>query len=245
MLATFDFDPSEINPSKVVPRILYVSITSILQIITILQIYLKTFYRRSNQRWQIHTSSLFPILYSIIPEITRSEQHCQTKEYRRLYQRRDEKTWSMRRARPAELNFTRIFTWPQYFIGHLMPGHVLPCPSVARRPPMNQSAAFKDFFLIPGIRNPPYLAWNILRAISRLFLSFPPILSFFSHRFSISSLPFNAGDGLFVVGNALRERERERGVVQFLRRRKERKPLEIGNAEKTVGLLRCRVRFSS
>lgn len=117
----------------------------------------------------------------------------------------------MRRARPAELNFTRIFTWPQYFIGHLMPGHVLPCPSVARRPPMNQSAAFKDFFLKPGIRNPPYLAWNILRAISRLFLSFPPILSFFSHRFSISSLPFNAGDGLFVVGNALRERERERG----------------------------------
>lgn len=84
-------------------------------------------------------------------------------------------------ARPAELNFTRIFTWPQYFIGHLMPGHVLPCPSVARRrPPMNQSAAFKDFFLIARIRNPPYLAWNILRAILRLFLSFPPILSFFS-----------------------------------------------------------------
>lgn len=26
---------------------------------------------------------------------------------------------------PPPLNFTRIFTWAQYFIGHLMPGHVL------------------------------------------------------------------------------------------------------------------------
>lgn len=76
---------------------------------------------------------------------------------------------------------------------------------------MNQSAAFKDFFLIPWPRI-RYLAWNILRAILRLFLSFPLILSFSS----LPSIPVlhlvfqRSGDGLF-VGNALREREREKG----------------------------------
>lgn len=75
---------------------------------------------------------------------------------------------------------------------------------------MNQSAAFKDFFLIPWPRI-RYLAWNILRAILRLFLSFPLILSFSS----LPSIPVlhlvfqHSGDGLF-VGNALREREREK-----------------------------------
>lgn len=102
---------------------------------------------------------------------------------------------------------------------------------------MNQSAAFKDFFLIPWPRI-RYLAWNILRAILRLFLSFPLILSFPPSPFSISSPPFNV-QGMVCLLATRWEKEKER------KGREGRKPLEIGNAEKTVGLLRCRVRSCS
>lgn len=103
---------------------------------------------------------------------------------------------------------------------------------------MNQSAAFKDFFLIPWPRI-RYLAW-ISYALSYGF-SYRFLSSFPSHRFppspfSISS--FNV-QGMVCLLATRWEKEKER------KGREGRKPLEIGNAEKTVGLLRCRVRSCS
>lgn len=103
---------------------------------------------------------------------------------------------------------------------------------------MNQSAAFKDFFLIPWPRI-RYLAW-ISYALSYGF-SYRFLSSFPSHRFppspfSISS--FNV-QGMVCLLATRWEKEKER------KGREGRKPLEIGNAEKTVGLLRCHVRSCS
>lgn len=108
--------------------------------IQILQICIKTFTGNcpnTSKNGRYVTPYLITYSHSIIPKITSPDDDRikigttidDRKENdeisRRSYQRRDEKTWSMRRTRLVELNFTRIFTWPQYFIGHLMPGHVL------------------------------------------------------------------------------------------------------------------------
>lgn len=108
--------------------------------IQILQICIKTFTGNcpnTSKDGRYVTPYLITYSHSIIPKITSPDDDRikigttidDRKENdeisRRSYQRRDEKTWSMRRTRLVELNFTRIFTWPQYFIGHLMPGHVL------------------------------------------------------------------------------------------------------------------------
>lgn len=78
------------------------------------------------------------------------------------------------------LNFTRIFTWEQYFIEHLMLGHV---PSLGGH--LWIKVRFKDFFLIPPasrIRNTlvprvEYLTWYLhaVFLISRFSLPLSPL----------------------------------------------------------------------
>lgn len=111
---------------------------------------------------------------------------------------------------------------------------------------MNQSAAFKDFFLIPWPRI-RYLAIPRLEYLTALSYGFSYrfLSSFPSHRFSIpfSSLPFNVGDGLF-VGNALRDRERERekkGSHLKLETRRKRSGCYVVACDPVLGLILERI----
>ena len=99
---------------------------------------------------------------------------------------RDERYVVDRERRLTEqswLNFTRIFTWAQYFIEHLMLGHVLSLGGEAAT--YESKCALKissSYRPVPRIRNslrPVYLVWNILHAVSSPFSysSLPPSLS--------------------------------------------------------------------
>lgn len=108
--------------------------------IQILQIYIKNFYRqlsKYSQRWQIRYTVSYHLFSFNHPQnyIPRwrsdknrnNDRRSKRKWTRYLDDRINDVTRKRGRcgARLVELNFTRIFTWPQYFIGHLMPGHVL------------------------------------------------------------------------------------------------------------------------
>lgn len=127
-------------------------------------------------------------LASIIKDITRSVMMsvmlCDKRMAMSLYKRRQQ----------SRLNFTRIFTWAQYFIEHLMLGHVL---SLSGEAAIYESKyALKISFSyrpVPWIRNSlrlvPCLEY-LTRYLSVAFLLFPFFLSlsFAFFQFSIFSI---------------------------------------------------------
>lgn len=110
-----------------------------------------------------------------------------------------------------------------------------PVPQWRRRPPMNQSAAFKDFFLIPWIRQLaiPRLEYLTRYLTAFLIVSSHPFLLIASPSPSPSRLCLSTWGWSVCWQRAERKRKREGEG-----RKKERKPLEIGNARKRSG---CRV----